>query len=147
MIATKFQRLHPCFRSQATRIDYCEYCPMSGIVEIQRWWSLTRSRFEITPSSARTHDSNEISTATPMFPGSNSRYRLLGLLSYVWVCLKLKMAADNRKQIGNYSWLSTYICLQQNFNGNAYFYRISSSLYVLPDSGSCDICNFLSTSG
>jgi len=34
-----------------------------------------------------------------MFPGSDSRtsrYRLLGILSYVWVCRKSKMAAINR---------------------------------------------------
>jgi len=36
IIATKFQRLHPCFRGQATWIDYWEYCPMyMGMLEIK----------------------------------------------------------------------------------------------------------------
>jgi len=30
MIATKFQRLYPCFRDQATQLDRCEYSPTSG---------------------------------------------------------------------------------------------------------------------
>jgi len=34
MIATTFQRLHPCFRGQATRIDYWNLCMgMSSIKE------------------------------------------------------------------------------------------------------------------
>ena len=27
---TKFQRLNPCFRNRATRLDYCGNCPMCG---------------------------------------------------------------------------------------------------------------------
>jgi len=62
MIATKFQRLYPCFRGQATRIDYWEYCTVCGHVVNQRWRPLTGSRLEITFISARMHDSNEIPT-------------------------------------------------------------------------------------
>jgi len=43
MIATKFQRLHPCFRGPATRIGYWEYRPMSGRDLNQRWRPLTGS--------------------------------------------------------------------------------------------------------
>jgi len=32
MIATKFQRLTPCFLGKVTQIDSWEYCPMSGYV-------------------------------------------------------------------------------------------------------------------
>jgi len=54
---------------------------------------------------ARIHDCNEIPTVTPMFPGSDSRYRLLGILSYVWVYRQSKMAAINWKYIGHYVYL------------------------------------------
>jgi len=54
------------------------------------------------------HDRNEIPTATPMFPGSGNTDRLLGMLSYVRVCHKAKMATINRKWIGNYVYLSSY---------------------------------------
>jgi len=47
--------------------------------------------------SARIRDSNEIATATPMFPGLGNTDRLLGILSHVWVCWKSEMAAINRK--------------------------------------------------
>jgi len=47
--------------------------------------------------SADTRDSNEIPTATPMFPGSGNTDKLLGILSYVWACRKSKMAAIHRK--------------------------------------------------
>jgi len=53
--------------------------------------------------SVYTHDSNNISTATPMFPGSDNMERLLEIQSYVWACCKLKMAAINRKYMVNYS--------------------------------------------
>jgi len=39
-MATKFQRLHPCFRGQTTGIDYWAYFPMSWYVLNQRWWPL-----------------------------------------------------------------------------------------------------------
>jgi len=38
---------------------------MSEYVVYQRWRPLTGSRYEITYISARVHDFNEISTATP----------------------------------------------------------------------------------
>jgi len=47
MIATKFQRLHPCVWDQATRVAYWKYCPISGHVGSQRWKPLTGSRYEI----------------------------------------------------------------------------------------------------
>jgi len=47
--------------------------------------------------SAYTHDSNENPTATPMFPGSGNTDRPRGILYYVWVRSKSKMAAINRK--------------------------------------------------
>jgi len=37
-----------------------------------------------------------------MFPGSDNRYKLLEILSYIWVCRKSKMVAINRKWIGYY---------------------------------------------
>jgi len=37
-------------------------------------------------SAYNTHDSNEIPTATPMFPGSGNTVKLLGILSYAWAC-------------------------------------------------------------
>jgi len=94
---TKFQRLHTCFLGQTTRIDYWEYCPMSGYVLNQRCRPLTGSVYDFTYISARIHDSNEIPTAKPMIPWSGNTYRLLGMLPYVWVSRKLKMAAINRK--------------------------------------------------
>jgi len=51
--------------------------------------------------SAYTHGSNENPTATPMFPGSGNTDRLLGIRYCVWACRKSKMAAINRKLIGN----------------------------------------------
>jgi len=47
MIATTFQRLHPCFRAQATRKDYWKYCPMPAYVIHQRWRPLTGSKQEM----------------------------------------------------------------------------------------------------
>jgi len=47
--------------------------------------------------SAYKHDINEIPTATPMFRGSGNMVRLRGIVSYVWLCHKSKMAAINRK--------------------------------------------------
>jgi len=103
MIATKFQQLHPCFRDQATQIDYWEYYPMSGLVGYQRWRPLTGSRQQITYISARIHDSNGIPKATPMFPGSGNTNRLMGILSYVSACYKSKMAAINREYMVYYA--------------------------------------------
>ena len=77
MIATKFQRLYSCSWGRATRSDKWEYCPMSECVVNQRWWPLTGSRYVITHISACIHYSNEISTAVPMFSGSDNRTRLL----------------------------------------------------------------------
>jgi len=54
-------------------------------------------RQKIMYISARIHDSNGIPTVTPMFPGSDNRHRLLGILFYVCVCHKLKVAAVNWK--------------------------------------------------
>ena len=31
-IATKFQRLYPCFQGRSTQPDYCGYCPTCGLV-------------------------------------------------------------------------------------------------------------------
>jgi len=45
--------------------------------------------------SARIPDSNEIPTATPLFPGSGNTDRLLGVLSYVLECHKSNMSAFN----------------------------------------------------
>jgi len=43
-----------------------------------------------------------------MFPGSDNRYKQLGMLSYVRVCRKAKMSAINLKYIGFYVYLSSY---------------------------------------
>jgi len=80
---------------------------MSWRVENQIWRPLTGSRLEIMYISAHIHDSNEIPTATPLFPGSGNTDRLLGILYYVWACRKSKMAAINWKWIGNYIYLSS----------------------------------------
>ena len=42
-----------------------------------------------------------MSMATPMFSGSGNTERLVARLSDVWLCRKSKMAAINRKCIGN----------------------------------------------
>jgi len=47
--------------------------------------------------SAYTLDSNEIPTATLMFPGTGNTDRLQRILSYVWACWKSEMAAISRK--------------------------------------------------
>jgi len=80
---------------------------MSGYVVKQRWRPLTGSGQEITYISARQHDSNEIPTTTFMFLGLDNRYRQLGKLSYACICHESKMAAINRKWIGNYVYLSS----------------------------------------
>jgi len=36
-IATKFQRLYPCFRGRASRLDYSEECSMCGKLRNQIW--------------------------------------------------------------------------------------------------------------
>ena len=79
-IGTKFHRLYPCFRDRTTRINKWQYCPMSGYVENQRWWSKTGSRYDITHISACIHDRNEIPTAIPMFSGSGYTIKLLRIL-------------------------------------------------------------------
>ena len=47
----------------------------------RRWRPVPGSRNEITYVSASIHDSNEISTAIPMFLGSGNTKRLVGRLS------------------------------------------------------------------
>jgi len=69
---------------------------------------------EITYISARIHESNKIKTATPNFPGSGNTDRLLGILCYVWVYRKSKMAANNRKWIRNYVYISAYKLYDSN---------------------------------
>jgi len=87
----------PMFWGQATNINYGEYCLLSEYVVNQRWRPLTGSRWDTIHISARIRDSNEIPTASPMFLGSGNTDGLLGILSYVWICHKSKMAAINRK--------------------------------------------------
>ena len=46
MIATKFKRLYyPCFRSRATRLDYCGNCSTCGLIVNYRWRLLTESLY------------------------------------------------------------------------------------------------------
>jgi len=66
--------------------------------------------------SARIRDSNEIPMAKPMFPESDNRFRLLGKLSYVWVCRKLKMALINRKSMGNYGFSQQGLAIGNTVN-------------------------------
>jgi len=47
--------------------------------------------------SANTHDSNEIPTIKPMFPGSGNTYKLLRIRFYIWAFWKSKTAAINQK--------------------------------------------------
>ena len=71
-MATKFQRLYPCFRVRATRLHYCGDCSTCGFVSNQRWRPVTGNIYDITQISASTHDCREIPTAVAMF--SRSRY-------------------------------------------------------------------------
>ena len=66
-IARNYQRLYPCFRSQATQRDKWKYCAKSGCVVNQIWRPLTGSRYDIMYISAFIH--NETPTAIPMFSG------------------------------------------------------------------------------
>jgi len=93
MIATKFQRLYPCFWGWVSRKDYWKYCLMSEYVVYQRWRPLTASRYEITHISARIHDGNEISTATPTFLRSCNSVETVSILPDVNGSQKSKMAA------------------------------------------------------
>jgi len=93
MIATKFQRLYPCFWGQVTRKEEWEYFLMSGYVVNQRWRPLTGNRYEITYISARIHDSNDISTATPIFSRSSNSVELVSILPDVNGSRKFNMAA------------------------------------------------------
>jgi len=80
------------FFGYATRRNYWEYRPMPGHVVNQRWRSLIGSRYEITHTLARTHDSNEISTVTPTFSRSSNSVELVTILSDVNWSRKSKMA-------------------------------------------------------
>jgi len=62
---------------------------MSRHIVNQRWWLLTGSRYEITYISARTHDINEILTATPTFSRSSNSVELVPISG----CRKSKTAA------------------------------------------------------
>ena len=42
-IATKFQRLYPCFRGRVTRLDNRGDCLTCRFVRNRRWWSVTGS--------------------------------------------------------------------------------------------------------
>jgi hypothetical protein len=66
---------------------------MSGYIGNQRWRLLTGSRQETAYILARTHDSNEIPTATPIFLGPSNSVELLPILSNVSGSRKSKMAA------------------------------------------------------
>jgi len=59
----------------------------------QRWRPLTRSRFEITYISARTDDSNTISTATPTPSRFSNSVELVPILPDVNGSRKSKVAA------------------------------------------------------
>jgi len=65
---------------------------MSGFVVNQRWRPLTGRMYEITYISARTHDSNEVSTATPTFLRSSNSVELVSILPAVNGSQKSKMA-------------------------------------------------------
>ena len=68
-IAITFKRLYPCFRGQATQVNYNRRdSQMCGLVE-KRWRPLTRNRNNITYISACIHDSNAIPTAILMLWG------------------------------------------------------------------------------
>jgi len=66
---------------------------MSEYVVNQRWWPLTGSRYELTYSPARTHDSNGISTDTPIFSKSRNLVKLVPILPDVSGSRKSKLAA------------------------------------------------------
>jgi len=59
----------------------------------QRWQPLTGSRYEITYISTRTHDSNEILTATSTFSRSSNSVEIVPILPDVSRSRKSKMAA------------------------------------------------------
>jgi len=95
MIATKFQQLYLCFWGQGSGNTerLVGYSLMSGYVVNQRWRPLTGSLYEITYISARTHDSNGISTANPTFSRSRNSVELVSILPDVNGSRKFKMAA------------------------------------------------------
>jgi len=98
VIATKFQRLCPCFRDLATRLEYSYEWPIFESVRNQRWLPLTGSRSEIPHISASINDSNGIPTAVPMFSRSVDTTKLRRL-SDVRMKEKSKMAAINWKYV------------------------------------------------
>jgi len=64
----------PMFPESGNTDTLLEYCPMPWRVRKHRWRPLTGSidrKLRIC-QSARIHDSNDIPTATPVFPGSGN---------------------------------------------------------------------------
>jgi len=91
VIATKFQRLRPCFRGLATRLEYSQEWPMFGSVGNQRWLPITGSRYKLSHISASIHDRNEIPTAILMFSRSGNMTRVLTRMTDVRISRKSKM--------------------------------------------------------
>jgi len=65
---------------------------MSGYVVNKKWRLLTGSRYKLTYISARTHDSNEISTADPTFSRSGKSVEVVPILPDVNRSRKSKIA-------------------------------------------------------
>jgi hypothetical protein len=90
-IATKFQRLSPSFRDPGTNWRYCGYCPVAAEAENPRRRQLNRKYLHLGLYSI--HDSNVISTATPMFSMFSNSVTLLRMLPALSGRQKFKMAA------------------------------------------------------
>jgi len=82
-----------CFLLGELKEVYWEYCLMSGYIVNQRWRPLTGSRYGIMYISTCTHDSNEITTATPTFLRSSNSVELVSILPNVNGSRKSKIAA------------------------------------------------------
>ena len=81
IIATKFQRLYPCFRGRATRFDYCGDGPTCWFVKNWRWWPVTGSIYDISVSKLVYTIATILQRLyIPMFFGSGYKTRLWWLL-------------------------------------------------------------------
>ena len=97
MIATKFQRLSHVFERMQHGETSGETARRLGVSEIEDGGHLPEVETTKRITQPSIHDSNEISTAIPMFSGSGNTERLMGILSDVRVCRKSKMTTINRK--------------------------------------------------
>ena len=95
-IATKFQRLHPHFRSPTTRQDQCGHSDIR-VISKSKMAAITGSTYEITQYlSFYILDSDKIPKAAPKFSGSSNTAGIIWTLADIRVTGKSKMAAITR---------------------------------------------------